>query len=105
MRVQAQCGLAFADKVMELAQVLVRRAPDGSPDLVELAMIADRFDQFDLFWILVYESKDLLLFQEARTLGFCAFGRRELSVSRKLLQELPLVPQTSGCSSSTTSIR
>ena len=86
--VQAQCGPAFADKVMELAQGLVRRAPDGSPDLVELALIAHRFDQFDLFWHLVYESKDLLLFQEARMLGFSAFGRRELSVSREHLQEV-----------------
>ena len=88
--VQAQCGLAFADKVMELAQVLVRRAPDGSPDLVELALIADRFDQFDIFWHLVYESKDLLLFQEARMLGFSAFGRRELSVSKRAIRSNPM---------------
>ena len=88
--VRAQCGLAFADKVMELAQVLVRRAPDGSPDLVELALIADRFDQFDIFWHLVYESKDLLLFQEARMLGFSAFGRRELSVSTRAIRSNPM---------------
>ena len=42
--VQAQCGSAFAHKVMNLAPALVRRIPDGSPDLEELASIADRFD-------------------------------------------------------------
>ena len=46
--VQAPCGPAFAQKVMELAPALVRCAPDGSPDLNELEAVAARFDQFDL---------------------------------------------------------
>ena len=88
--VQAQCGSAFAHKVMNLAPALVRRIPDGSPDLEELASIADRFDQFDLFWHLVSESKDILLLQEARMLGFSAFGRRELSGSMKAIRSNPM---------------
>ena len=88
--VQAQCGSAFAHKVMNLAPALVRRIPDGSPDLEDLASIADRFDQFDMFWHLVPESKDILLLQEARMLGFSAFGRRELSGSMKAIRSNPM---------------
>ena len=40
--VQAPCGPAFAQKVMELAPALVRCAPDGSPDLKELEAVAAR---------------------------------------------------------------
>ena len=88
--VQAPCGPAFAQKVMELAPALVRCAPDGSPDLKELEAVAARFDQFDLFWHLVSEARDLLLLQEARMLGFGAFGRREPSGSVKALRSNPM---------------
>ena len=81
--VRVLCGPAFARKVMELAPALVRCAPHGSPDLNELEAVAARFDQFDLFWHLDSEAKDLLLLQEARMLGFGAFGRREPSGSAK----------------------
>ena len=84
------CGPAFAQKVMELAPALVRCAPDGSPDLQELEAFAARFDQFDLFWHLVSEAKDLLLLQEVRMLGFGAFGRREPSGSVKALLSNPM---------------
>ena len=88
--VQVPCGPAFAQKVMELAPALVRFAPDGSPDLNELEAVAARFDQFDMFWHLVSEAKDLLLLQEARMLGFGAFGRREPSGSAKALRCNPM---------------
>ena len=42
--VQAPCGPAFAQKVMELAPALVRCSPDGSPDLKELEAVAAIFD-------------------------------------------------------------
>ena len=41
--VQAPCGPAFAQKVVELAPALVRCTPDGSPDLKELEAVAARF--------------------------------------------------------------
>ena len=74
---------------MELAPALVRCAPDGSPDLKELEAVAARFDQFDMFWHLVSEAKDLLFLQEARMLGFGAIGRRELSGFVKALRSNP----------------
>ena len=46
--VQAPCGLAFDQKVMELSPAPVRCAPDDSPDLNELKAVAARLDQSDL---------------------------------------------------------
>ena len=78
INVPATTAGQFAEKIMEWAPTLLVNLPPAELGQA-LGQIAKSFDQFELFWTLVTEAKELLLLQEARMAGFGGFVARDLA--------------------------
>jgi len=83
INVPATTGSQLAALMMEWAPTILAKIP--AKDLqAALTSIAACFDQLELFWTLVMESKGLLLLQEARMAGFGCFVARDLDRPKQM---------------------